>query len=100
MSTRDAATSHSPPRTQLVSHPDASQWSPEHDYATRTHARDLLEVIGVLELSGVTMVGCSWGALVSLAFAAANPSHVKRLVLVDTEPSARVEQRGDRRRRG
>ena len=65
----------------------ASQWSPAHDYATTTHARDLLVVIDALERPAVTMVGSSWGALVSLAFAAANPSRVKRLVLVDIEPS-------------
>jgi pimeloyl-ACP methyl ester carboxylesterase len=44
-------------------------------------------VLDSLGLARTTLVGSSWGALVALAFAAANPSRVERLVLVDIEPS-------------
>jgi pimeloyl-ACP methyl ester carboxylesterase len=44
-------------------------------------------VLDALALPRVTLVGSSWGALVALACAAADPSRVERLVLVDIEPS-------------
>lgn len=64
-----------------------SQWSPAHDYATTTHAADLLAVLDALDVERASFVGSSWGALVSLAFAHAHPGRVRRLALVDIEPS-------------
>ena len=64
-----------------------SQWSPVFDYATTTHATDLLAVVDALGAERVSVVGSSWGALIALAFAQANPRRVRRLALVDIEPS-------------
>lgn len=65
----------------------ASQWSPTGDYATTTHADDLLAHVDALGLERVHLVGSSWGALVCLAFARRHPERTDRLVLVDIEPS-------------
>ena len=65
----------------------ASQWSATHDYATTTHAADVLGVLDALDLDRVSLVGSSWGALIALAVAVAQPDRVDRLVLVDIEPS-------------
>jgi pimeloyl-ACP methyl ester carboxylesterase len=64
-----------------------SQWSPDHEYSTLAHVDDLLAVLDALDLAQVSLVGSSWGALVALGFAHAHPSRVRRLVLVDIEPS-------------
>lgn len=64
-----------------------SQWSAAGDYATVTHAADLLAVVDALGAARVSLVGSSWGALVALAFAHAHPGRVRRLALVDIEPS-------------
>ena len=65
----------------------ASQWSALHDYATITHAADVAAVLDALDLDRVSLVGSSWGALIALAVAVAQPDRVRRLVLVDIEPS-------------
>lgn len=64
-----------------------SQWSAAQDYATTTHAADIAVVLDALGIERASFVGSSWGALVSLAFAHANPDRVRRLALVDIEPS-------------
>lgn len=64
-----------------------SQWSPAGDYATVTHVADLVAVVDALGAARVSLVGSSWGALVALAFAHAHPARVRRLALVDIEPS-------------
>ena len=63
-----------------------SGWAPADRYRTVDHAGDLRALL--VSLGGpADVVGSSWGALVSLAVAAANPGLVHRLVLVDIEPS-------------
>jgi pimeloyl-ACP methyl ester carboxylesterase len=64
----------------------ASGWAPPDAYRTVDHAEDV--AVAVEHLGGpVELVGSSWGALVALAVAVARPELVRRLVLVDVEPS-------------
>lgn len=63
-----------------------SQWSAEGAYQTDDHVPDLSALIRVLG-EPVDLVGSSWGALVSIAFAARHPGSVRRLAIVDVEPS-------------
>ncbi len=63
-----------------------SGWAPADRYRTADHAGDLEAVLAPVG-GPVDLVGSSWGALVSLAVAARRPDLVRRLVLVDIEPS-------------
>lgn len=65
-----------------------SQWSPDGDYATASHARDVEAVLDAVGARGVTLVGASWGGLVGLVLAARRPDLVARLVMVDLAPSS------------
>ncbi len=63
-----------------------SAWSADHSYTTNDHVDDLslhTNSIG----QPFDLVGSSWGALVALEFAARHPDQVRRLVLLDIEPS-------------
>jgi pimeloyl-ACP methyl ester carboxylesterase len=63
-----------------------SAWSPDHRYSTADHVDDLAlhtDSIG----RPFDLVGSSWGALVAMEFAARFPDSVRRLVLLDIEPS-------------
>jgi pimeloyl-ACP methyl ester carboxylesterase len=62
-----------------------SQWA--DDYATSTHAADVVAVLDALGLERAALVGSSWGALIALATASIAPDRVRRLALVDIEPS-------------
>jgi pimeloyl-ACP methyl ester carboxylesterase len=64
-----------------------SQWSPDGSYSTDDHVADLTAVLATLGDEPVDLVGLSWGGLVSLAYASANPGRVRRLALVDVPPS-------------
>ena len=64
-----------------------SSWSGTGQYSTAMHVADLAAQIDSIGLSQVDLVGSSWGALVALEYAAANPDRVRRLALVDIEPS-------------
>ena len=64
-----------------------SQWSADAIYSTQAHVADLAGLIDHLGVAEVDLIGLSWGALVALAFAARNPSRVRRLAIVDVEPS-------------
>jgi pimeloyl-ACP methyl ester carboxylesterase len=64
-----------------------TQWSPVHAYATTDHATDVVGVLDALGVARADLVGSSWGALVALAVAARAPARVRRLGLVDIEPS-------------
>lgn len=64
-----------------------SQWSGEGAYTTDDHASDLAGVIDDIGADDVDLAGSSWGGLVALAFAARNPGAVRRMALVDVEPS-------------
>jgi pimeloyl-ACP methyl ester carboxylesterase len=65
-----------------------SQWSAEAAYSTEDHLGDLEAIIASLDVAEVDLVGSSWGGLVAIAFATANPGKVHRLALVDVAPSS------------
>jgi pimeloyl-ACP methyl ester carboxylesterase len=65
-----------------------SQWSPDEDYATASHARDVESVLDEVGAREVTVVGASWGGLVGLVLAGRRPDLVARLVVVDLAPSS------------
>ena len=65
-----------------------SQWSPTEAYTTDDHVADLGAIVSSLGSDEVDLVGSSWGGLVSIVFAAANPERVRRLALVDVAPSS------------
>ncbi len=64
-----------------------SGWSGEQEYTTAEHVADLEQVLAGLELGVVDLVGSSWGALVALEFASLHPDRLRRLAIVDVEPS-------------
>ena len=64
-----------------------SQWSGTHDYNSTRFAADLGAMIDERGVAVVDLIGSSWGALVAIQYAAANPGRVGRLVVVDVEPS-------------
>ena len=69
----------------LRGHGDSAR-SADHTYRTTDHVDDL-----ALQTSSIgkpfDLIGSSWGALVALEFAARHPEQVRRLVLLDIEPS-------------
>ena len=69
-----------------------SQWSDDRAYATEDHRDDLARVAGALELGRVDLVGFSWGGLVALAYTAAYPDRVRRLVIIDIAPSSALAE--------
>ena len=64
-----------------------SLWSADAAYTSEAHIQDLAARIDTLGLSQVDLVGYSWGALISIGLAARLPRIVRRLVVVDVEPS-------------
>ena len=69
----------------LRGHGDSS-WSQDQSYTTADHTDDL--TLGTESLDApFDLIGSSWGALVALEFAARHPDRVRRLVLLDIEPS-------------
>jgi pimeloyl-ACP methyl ester carboxylesterase len=64
-----------------------SAWAGPEEYGTEALASDLAAVLGDLGDGPADVVGSSWGALVGLALAAARPELVRRLAMVDIEPS-------------
>ena len=64
-----------------------SQWSATGAYTSEDHLGDLEDVIGALGLEQVDVVGASWGALIGIGYAARQPHRVRRLALIDVEPS-------------
>jgi pimeloyl-ACP methyl ester carboxylesterase len=69
-----------------------SQWSRDHCYRTEDHASDLAHVAAALGLGGFDIAGFSWGGLIGLAFAAAHPEMVGRLVMIDVPPSSTLPE--------
>ncbi len=65
-----------------------SQWSAEEAYGTDDLVSDLGALVSSLGSGPVDLVGASWGGLVAIAFAAANPGRVRRVALVDVAPSS------------
>lgn len=65
-----------------------SQWSARQEYRTEDLAGDVGALAAALELERFDLVGFSWGGLVALAFAAAQPQRVRRLAMIDIPPSS------------
>ena len=64
-----------------------SEWSSSHDYTSTRFAADLGAMIDARGDTQVDLIGSSWGALVAIQYAAANPGRVGHLVVVDVEAS-------------
>ncbi len=65
------------------------------DVTREAHVRDVVDVMDELGLERVTLVGQSMGAHTAMLTAAAHPSRVSRLVLVEGGPSAAGSQATD-----
>jgi esterase len=72
-----------------------SEWSPQLDYGTSAHVRDIAGLVERLELDNPVLVGQSLGAINGLAYAARHPDRLAALVMVDAGPW--VQRRGARR---
>src|SRR5215470_8670744 len=68
-----------------------SEWSPQMDYSTETHARDLDAFVGALGLERFVLVGMSLGGVNSLAWAGQHSPRLAGLVLVDVGPEIRFD---------
>ena len=66
-----------------------SEWSPEMDYATESHAADLDAFVDRLGLDRFVLVGMSLGGANALAWAGAHSQRLAALVLVDVGPETR-----------
>jgi pimeloyl-ACP methyl ester carboxylesterase len=64
-----------------------SQWSADAAYSTEDHVADLGAVIEALGWDSVDVIGSSWGGLVALGLAMRLPEIVRRIAIVDVEPS-------------
>jgi pimeloyl-ACP methyl ester carboxylesterase len=64
-----------------------SHWSAGGAYFTPDLVEDLVAFVASLQLGQVDLAGSSWGALVALSYAARNRDAVRKLALVDIEPS-------------
>jgi pimeloyl-ACP methyl ester carboxylesterase len=63
-----------------------SEWSAPDAYTTADHVADLGALIGT-DSEPVDLVGYSWGALICVSLASRLPDRIRRLVVVDVEPS-------------
>jgi pimeloyl-ACP methyl ester carboxylesterase len=63
-----------------------SEWDPEGRYDAETFAADLTKVVATFGFERMTLIGHSWGAAAAIHFAAANPTMVAALVIVDFGP--------------
>jgi esterase len=68
-----------------------SEWSPEMDYATESHAGDLDAFVGALGLERFVLVGMSLGGVNALAWAGRHSRRLAGLVLIDVGPEIRTE---------
>ncbi|HCA17589.1 MAG TPA: hypothetical protein DEO64_10710 [Alcaligenes faecalis] len=64
-----------------------SDWCSQQDYATPAHVQDLACLLDALGLPQYDLAGLSWGGLISLEYAARYPERVRRLAVLDVEPS-------------
>ena len=67
-----------------------SEWSPEMDYATESHVRDLEAFVDHLGLDRFVLVGMSLGGINGLAWAGRHGQRLAGLVLVDVGPEIRM----------
>ncbi len=73
-------------RCHLINAPGCGRTSPPTDpdgYGIDAHVRFFDEVRRALGLGPVTVMGHSWGGLIGVAYAAAIPEAVRRLVIID-----------------
>jgi pimeloyl-ACP methyl ester carboxylesterase len=68
-----------------------SEWSPEMNYATESHAADLDAFVRALGLDRFVLVGMSLGGVNSLAWAGRHSDRLDGLVIVDVGPEIRTE---------
>jgi pimeloyl-ACP methyl ester carboxylesterase len=68
-----------------------SEWSPEMDYATQSHAADLQAFVDALQLERFVLVGMSLGGVNALAWAGRHGRRLAGLVLVDVGPEVRFD---------
>ena len=68
-----------------------SEWSPEMDYATESHAGDLDAFVGALGLERFVLIGMSLGGVNALAWAGRHSRRLAGLVLIDVGPEIRTE---------
>ena len=67
-----------------------SEWSPEMDYSTESHATDLAAFVDRLGLDRFVLVGMSLGGANALAWAGRHSARLAGLVLVDVGPETRA----------
>jgi len=72
-----------------------SEWDEAGRYGGRYHLADITAFINQLEIGRLSILGHSMGGQVALAYAAANPRQVSKLIIVDIGPefSPRSEAR-------
>jgi pimeloyl-ACP methyl ester carboxylesterase len=63
-----------------------SEPAPDRDYGVGAMAEDLAAFVDALGLDRFTLLGLSMGGRVSMAYAAAHPARLERLVIVDIAP--------------
>ena len=68
-----------------------SEWSPEMDYATESHAGDVGAFVDALKLERFVLVGMSLGGANGLAWAGQHSRRLAGLVLIDVGPEVRAE---------
>jgi pimeloyl-ACP methyl ester carboxylesterase len=68
-----------------------SEWSPDLDYGTAAHVRDLEALIALLRFDRPVLVGQSMGALNALTYAARHAAELGGVVLVDMTPDVRLD---------
>ena len=71
-----------------------SDWHPEREYFVDSYVSDLEMVVRQLRLEKFDLLGHSLGGMVSIAYAASQPRHVRRLVLEDAGPGASSDSPG------
>jgi pimeloyl-ACP methyl ester carboxylesterase len=68
-----------------------SEWSPEMDYATESHAGDVGAFVDALKLERFVLVGMSLGGVNALAWAGRHSQRLAGLVVVDVGPEVRAD---------
>ncbi len=68
-----------------------SEWSPEMDYATESHAGDVGAFVDALKLERFVLVGMSLGGANGLAWAGRHSQRLAGLVMIDVGPEVRAE---------
>lgn len=64
-----------------------SYWPKSHAYLTGDHIDDLETLTHSLDLPLFDLAGLSWGALIAIGHTARSPERVRKLAVVDVEPS-------------